>query len=82
MTLPARIRAVFSDGVFRPLARVDLPDNAEVELTIIDAGQFESWWEAHATRMRSRTASIPPADIERDVSEASREARAQRRSGA
>jgi len=77
-----RIRAVFADGVFRPLDAVSLPEQSEVELAVLEAGEFDAWWEAHAARMRTRTAAIPGDEIERDAAETIRETRADRRPGA
>ncbi|MEK6606871.1 MAG: antitoxin family protein [Myxococcota bacterium] len=77
-----RVRAVFAGGVFRPLEAVSLPENSEVELAVLDAGAFDAWWEAHIARVRARGVVIAPDEVDRDVAEAVREARAERRPGA
>lgn len=82
MTMPGRIRAVFKDGVFQPLGAVDLPDNAEVDLTVLDRAAFGSWWDAHAERMRARTSGLTDSEIEDDVSAAFEETRSGRKHNA
>jgi hypothetical protein len=82
MTMPGRIRAVFKGGVFRPVGTVDLPDNAEVDLTVLDRTAFSSWWDAHAERMRARTSGVLESEIDDDVSAAFEETRSERRRNA
>jgi predicted DNA-binding antitoxin AbrB/MazE fold protein len=79
MTTPHRIRAIFSGGVFKPISAVHLPDNAEVDLALLDGATFDSWWQAHSERMAARSAGIAPSEIESDVGEAFEEMRAERR---
>jgi hypothetical protein len=80
--MPARIRAVFKGGVFRPVGTVNLPDNAEVDLTVLDRTAFGSWWAAHAERMRVRTSGVSEAEVDADVSAAFEETRSERRHNA
>jgi predicted DNA-binding antitoxin AbrB/MazE fold protein len=82
MTMPGRIRAVFKGGVFRPLCAVNLPDNAEVDLTVLDRTAFGSWWDAHAERMRARTSGMSESDIDSDVTAAFEETRSEHRHNA
>lgn len=81
MTMPARIRAVFKGGVFRPVGTVNLPDNAEVyiDITVLDRTELGSWWEAHTERMRQRTTEVSQSDIDDDVAAAIEETRSARR---
>jgi predicted DNA-binding antitoxin AbrB/MazE fold protein len=82
MTMPGRIRAVFKGGVFRPIGTVNLPDNAEVDLTVLDRTAFGSWWDAHAERMRARTRGVSESEIDDDVAAAFEETRSERRHNA
>ncbi len=82
MKMPARIRAVFKGGVFRPVGTVNLPDNAEVDLTVLDRTAFSLWWDDHAERMRTRTSGLTESEIDDDVTSAFEEARAERRHNA
>ena len=62
-----RIRALYEGGIFRPLAVVDLPDRAEVELTVVDRGGFDAWWCAHAERVRCRMGDVTLRELDADV---------------
>ena len=79
MTMPARIRAVFKGGVFRPVGIVNLPDNAEVDITVLDRTEFSSWWDAHSERMRSRTTGVSQSEMDNDIAAAIEETRSARR---
>ena len=70
MTMPSRIRAVFKGGVFRPVGTVNLPENTEVDLTVLDRAAFSSWWDEHAERMQARTDGVTESEIEDDASAA------------
>ena len=82
MTMPSRIRAVFKGGVFRPVGTVNLPENTEVDLTVLDRAAFSSWWDAHAEQMRARTSSVTESEIDDDVAAAFEETRSERRHNA
>lgn len=82
MTQPGRGRAVFKGGVFRPIGTVDLPDNAEVDLTVIDRTALGSWWDAHAKRMRARTSGASESELDDDVAAAFEVTRSERRHNA
>ncbi len=82
MMMPGRIRAIFEGGVFRPVGAINLPDHAEVDLTVFDRATFTSWWEEHAARMRARTAGISESEVDADIAEAFEEARSERRRNA
>jgi predicted DNA-binding antitoxin AbrB/MazE fold protein len=78
MAGPTRVRALYEGGVFKPLGAVELPERAEVELTVVDRTAFGAWWQGHSERMRRRTAGIAQAEIDSDVDAAMAEVRAAR----
>jgi len=78
MASPTRVRALYEDGVFKPLAAVELPNRSEVEITVVDRRAFDAWWFAHSERMRRRTPGISPAELDADVDAAIAEVRAER----
>jgi predicted DNA-binding antitoxin AbrB/MazE fold protein len=81
MASPTRVRALYEDGVFKPLAAVELPNRSEVEITVVDRRAFDAWWRAHSERMARRTAGISSAELDADVDAAIAETRAQRDRG-
>lgn len=81
MASPTRVRARYEGGVFKPLAAVELPDRAEVELTVVDRPAFDAWWRMHSERMQRRVAGISPPELDSDVDAAIAEVRAERTRG-
>lgn len=67
MASPMRIRALYEGGIFRPLAAIELPERAEVELTVVDRGGFNASWCAHAERMRRRVGDVTLRELDADV---------------
>lgn len=74
MASSSRVRARYEGGVFKPLSAVELPDRAEVELTVVDRSAFEVWWRAYAERTRRRKGGIP-SELDADVDAAIGEVR-------
>ena len=72
------VQARYKDGVFRPLKKLNLPDDSVVEI-IIDPEGAQKRLEALFKKMRARNAHIPPEEIERDIEQAIREVREERR---
>jgi predicted DNA-binding antitoxin AbrB/MazE fold protein len=74
---PFRIRAIFSGGTFRPLDPVDLPESQAVELNVAPADWSERF-DALLARLHQRTARFSEEEIDRDISAAFAEVRAER----
>jgi len=68
------IRALYKDGVLRPLEPLDLPDESKVELTVDPEGVVKRF-EALLRSVQARNRGIPPAEIERDIAQAIKEVR-------
>jgi predicted DNA-binding antitoxin AbrB/MazE fold protein len=74
------IRALYKDGVLRPLEPLDLPDNTRVEVTVDPQGVLKRLDDLFA-RIHERNRDISLDEIERDVDRVIREIRAERRGG-
>jgi len=74
------IRALYKDGVLRPLEPLDLPDDTKVEVTVDPEGVLKRLDELFA-RVHARNLDIPLEEIERDIDQAIREVRAENRGG-
>ena len=72
------IRAVYKDGVLRPLEPIDLPDESTVEVTIDPEG-IVNRFKALLKKVHERTKDIPPEEIERDIELAIKEVREERK---
>ena len=72
-----RIKARFEDGVLHPLASIDLPEGATVEISIISEGWSERL-RSVLERARQRTRSMSPEEIEAEITRAAAEVRSAR----
>ncbi len=72
-------RAVFENGVLRPLRPLRLKEKSRVLVTLYRESQWRDEFERLCRRMRARTKGIPQAVIEAEVTRARAEARAKRR---
>jgi len=73
-----RVRAVYKDGVLRPLEAIKLPENSEVEITIDPQGLAKRL-EKLLKRIHEHNKHIPLEEVERDVELAIKEVRAENR---
>lgn len=74
------IRAVYKDGVLRPLEPLDLPEESTVEVTVDTEGVGRRLDELFS-RVHKRNENIPIEEIEKDIDEVIREVRRERRGG-
>jgi predicted DNA-binding antitoxin AbrB/MazE fold protein len=68
------IRAIFENGVLRPLEPLDLPERSEVELAIQAPDQWAKEFREFLARVHSGTDRFSSDEIESDITVASREA--------
>ena len=71
---PQTIRALYKDGVLRPLEPLDLPDDTSVEVTVDPEGMVKRFEEL-VKSIHDRNRGIPLEEIERDIDLAIREVR-------
>jgi predicted DNA-binding antitoxin AbrB/MazE fold protein len=71
---PQTIRALYKDGVLRPLEPLDLPDDTSVEVTVDPEGMVKRFEEL-VKSIQDRNRGIPLEEIERDIELAIREVR-------
>ena len=69
------IRAIFENGVLRPLDPLDLPDRSEVELAIQAPDPWAKEFRALLDRVHAKTRRFSGDEIEADITRASRESR-------
>ncbi|MBI2372325.1 MAG: antitoxin family protein [Candidatus Rokubacteria bacterium] len=67
------IRAVFENGVLRPLEPLDLPDRSEVELAIQAPNHWAKEFRELLARIHAKTGRFSGEEIEADITAASRE---------
>ena len=72
-------RAVFENGVLRPLRPIRLKEKSRVLVTLYREAQWHAEFERLLRRMRARTRGIPQRVIEAEITRASAEVKAKRR---
>ena len=72
-------RAVFENGVLRPLRPIRLKEKSHVLVTLHRESQWRDEFERLIRRMRARTKAIPQQVIEAEVTRARAEVQAKRR---
>jgi predicted DNA-binding antitoxin AbrB/MazE fold protein len=72
-------RAVFENGVLRPLRPLRLKNKSHVLVTLYRESQWRDEFDRLRRRMRARTKGIPQRAIEAEVTRASAEVKTKRR---
>lgn len=73
------IRAVYENGVLRPLQPLRLKEQSQVLVTLYPEPQWRKDFERLLRRMRTRTKAVPQELIEAEVTQARAEVKAQHR---
>ena len=86
MVLPKRkipteetIKAVFENGVLRPLQPLRLKEKSRVTITLLPETKWRRDFERLLRRMKARTKAIPQREIEAEITQARAEVKAKRR---
>ena len=74
-------RAVFENGVLRPLQPLRLKDKSHVLISLCPEPRWRNELERLLRRMRARTKAIPQELIEAEVTQARAEVKAEHRAG-
>ncbi len=77
--MPESFRAVFENGVLRPLRRIRLKQKSGVFISVYPESQWRGDFERLLRRMRIRTKAVPQAVIETEITRARAEVKAKRR---
>jgi len=72
-------RAIFQNGVLRPLKPIRLKEKSHVLITLQRESEWQDEFEGLLRRMRLRTKATPPQIVEEQVTYARAEVKAKRR---
>ena len=72
-------RAVFENGVLRPLRPIRLKEKSRVLISVYPESQWREDFERLLRKMRARTKAVPQAVIEAEVTRTRAEVKAKRR---
>jgi len=73
------IDAVFEDGVFKPMEKIQVKEHEKVTIKIISHDEWRKQFDRIIKKIHKKTAKFPPEEIETDIAEAIKEVRAAKR---
>ncbi len=73
------IDAVYENGVFRPLKKVQVKGHEKVSIKIISHNEWRKQFDRIIKKIHKQTAKFSPEEIEADITEAIKEVRAAKR---
>ena len=73
--MPEIINAVFENGVFKPLQKIQVKEHQKVTLKIIPHDDWEKRFIKIIKKIHHKTAPYSPEEIESDISQAIQEVR-------
>jgi predicted DNA-binding antitoxin AbrB/MazE fold protein len=75
------INAVFEDGVFKPLDKIEMREHEKVTIKILSVDQWQSRFNRVIEKIHKEANRYTPEEIETDISQAIGEVREKRRGG-
>ena len=73
------INAVFVNGVFKPLEKIEMKENEKVTIKILSLDQWQSRFHRVIEKIQKRANQYTPEEIEIDISQAIKEVREEKR---
>ena len=73
------INAVFENGVFKPLEKIELKDHEKVTIKILSLDEWESRFNRVIEKVYKRANQYTSEEIETDISQAIKEVREKKR---
>lgn len=73
------INAVFVNGVFKPLEKIEMKENEKVTIKILSLDQWQSRFNRIIEKIQKRANQYTPEEIEIDISQAIKEVREEKR---
>lgn len=67
------INAVFENGVFKPLQKVDIKEHEKVTIKILDLDDWQMRFNQIIERIHQKTRQFPSEEIESDITQAIKE---------
>lgn len=73
------IEAVYENGVFRPLEKIDIKEHEKVALKVVNHEEWRKRFDEIIGKIRETTSQFSTEEIEADIDEAVKEVRARKR---
>jgi predicted DNA-binding antitoxin AbrB/MazE fold protein len=72
------INAVFENGVFKPLEKIEMKEHQKVTIKILSLDQWQSRFDRVIEKIHKNAKQYTPEEIETNISQAIKEAREER----
>ena len=73
------INAVFENGVFKPLEKIEMKEHEKVTIKILSMDQWQSKFNRVIEKIHKKANQYTPEEIETDISQAIKEVRKEKR---
>lgn len=73
------IAAVFEDGVFKPLEKVEVKDHERVEIKIVDRDEWQGRFNRVIEKIHKKASKYTCEEIDSDIAQAITEVREEKR---
>jgi len=73
------INAIFENGVFKPLEKIEMKEHEKVTIKILSLDQWQSRFNRVIEKIHKRANQYTPEEIETDISRAIKEIREEKR---
>jgi len=73
------INAVFENGVFKPLEKIEIKEHEKVTIKILSLDQWQTRFNRIIEKIHKRSNQYTPEEIETDISQAIKEVREEKR---
>jgi predicted DNA-binding antitoxin AbrB/MazE fold protein len=73
------IDAIFENGVFKPLEKIEMKEHEKVTIKILSLDQWQSRFDRIIEKVHKKAKQYTPQEIETDISQAIKEIRESKR---
>jgi len=73
------INAIFENGVFKPLEKIEMKEHEKVTIKILSLDQWQSRFDHVIEKIHKKAKQCTPEEIETDISQAIKEVREEKR---
>ena len=73
------IEAIYENGVFKPLQKIDVKEHERVEIRILARDEWQMKFNRLIRKIHQKTAQYSAEEIEADITQAIKEAREEKR---
>ncbi len=73
--MPRTIEAIYEEGVFKPLQKIDIKEHERVEIRILSKDEWQKRFNSLIEKIHKKSAQYSTEEIEADIAKAIKEVR-------